>query len=497
MPTNKKKAKRRTNGGGDAEEPDLNAEVLAALTRLAETLAKLDEARDDVGACIDGDGESGADELVDATAGMALQDDEAAHPSASKREPQLPAASLSPPALPLSHWRTLPLPVASAYDILHDGASYLHATSTKYTLVGKVDDKEGGNLAVELRKGAELVGTATLLLFSPSCGSSRSLRHYVKQSSRALIASVISLVQSFEDGLAQGQANDGNNLGAQKTGAVWAACDKISKSVPRGNRAAMRRELMVWARDCNETVEEFEEVLALGPRDDGEEGEEEEMMDEDQYTEIEMGVAKASLNVMKCSRNLLGLVLKACECAGEHADEPMLDEKETQSAEADGSAAEAQSGEDSTQQKPNDQSAKRKELLNWIGNLHEMARTVGEGVTNLGILLYPPLDPAGNAEELQNWQAKKPQTIGRHAIPSLGATPLGLQLEHQLQALSECVVTVHTATLPGSGESVLNTYSNEVTDSVERLARALGVRCAEVEEAVSAWDERRLGASET
>ena len=33
-----------------------------------------------------------------------------------------------------------------------------------------------------------------------------------------------------------------------------------------------------------------------------------------------MAVARASVNVMKCSKNVLGLILAACECVGERAD---------------------------------------------------------------------------------------------------------------------------------------------------------------------------------
>ena len=386
------------------------------------------------------------------------------------------------PALPISHWRTLPSIVTEAYKLLTDGAEYIHATSTKYTLVGKVDTKEGGNLAIELRKGAELIGTGTLLLYSQSHGSSRSLRHYIKQSSRGIILSVISLVQSFEDGLAQGKPNDGNNVGAQKTGAVWAACDKLINTLPRGNRAAMQRELMVWVRDCNESIEEFDEMLALGPRDDeAEEGgeEEENMMDEEQYTESEIKVAKSSVNVIKCSKNLLGLVLKTCECVGEHMDKIII------------ASEKGKDNNTTSGQNNNDDDTKKKEMLQWISNLHEIARTVGEGVTNVGILLYPPLDVAKASEgEIQKWQDTKQKVTtsgSNYTIPSFGSTTLGMQLEYQLYALAECVAVVNDAKLSVSGDSIKDCLSKEVTEGVERLTKAIAVRCNEVEEAIASW----------
>lgn len=443
----------------------MNTEVLQSLTRLADKLAKLNETSYH---------EEHDDELINnGTASISLDENTSQHAP-----------------LPISHWRTLPPHVQSAYKLLNDGAEYIHATSTKYTLVGKVDHNEGGNLAIELRKGAELIGTGTLLLYSKSYGSSRSLKHYVKQSSRAILASVISLVKSFEDGVSQGSANDGNNVGAQKTGAVWSACDKLTKSLPRGNRAAMRRELMVWGRDCNESIEEFDEMLALGPREDVDEGEEEDaMMDEDQYTESEMRVAHASVNVMKCSKNLLGLVLKTCECVGEYADKIVVQE--------DGEASQDDATKEQQQQPQTDQNSedtKRNEMLQWISNIHAMARAVGEGVTNLGVQLYPPLDSAkADEEEIQKWQEKKANASHDddrcNIIPSLGSTALGIQIEHQLFALLECVSTVHDAKLQLSETSIQDCLSNEVLEGTERLTKALHVRCKDVEDAVTGWHQ--------
>lgn len=48
----------------------------------------------------------------------------------------------------LSHWRTLPEAVSTAYEYITKGAELVKATSTKYTLVGKIHAKEGSKLAV-------------------------------------------------------------------------------------------------------------------------------------------------------------------------------------------------------------------------------------------------------------------------------------------------------------------------------------------------------------
>ncbi|KAL7526870.1 hypothetical protein ACHAWF_001947, partial [Thalassiosira exigua] len=590
---NKKKNRQRKKGSGGAaaaaapnggaDGADLDARALESLTRLADALTSLDEAGGDgVGGASAAEGEGAT---ADATAAAPPQgegtdaageksegpdgaaDDAADAPSSPDAAASSPAtatattapesAPLARPSLPLSHWRTLPLSASSAYSLLDDGASYLHATSTKYALVGKVDPLEGGKLSEELRKGAELIGTGTLLLFSESCGSSRSLRHYVKQSSRAVVASVIALVKSFQDGSARGEAHDGNNVGAQRTGAVWSACDRMTQQLPKGNRAAMRRELMVWVRDCNESIGEFEEVLALGPRDSvgDEEGEDEDaMIDEEQYTEAEMKVAKACVNVMKCSKNVLGLVLKACECAGERV-EALLKEQEAvpQSSKGGSGPAIEEDKDDGAQQQvnkdedgevehnglpqqepknveggtegktlgtsPSCQQAQsdgkidcsmpqrrrideRKESLQWIGNLHDLARVVGEGATDLGITLYPPLDPTSELDEalrqgMDGLNLKSDKENGHHddaaedngsddnerdaGASSLGSTAVGLRLEWQLRALSECVRLVGDAS---------EHMSEEVREAAARLGKAVGVRRDEGKGAIAGWDRR-------
>ena len=434
----------------------LNNEVLASLNRLADKLSQLDDEPASQSCPL---GDCDVESAVAAVAALDLagsDDGDNATSAATVSEessPQIPSDDEGPLASPgpaLSHWRTLPLQVQSAYQLLSDGADYIHATSTKYTLVTKVDAKEGGNLALELRKGAELVGAGTLLLYSPGCGSSRSLKRYTKQFARAVISSTVALVKSFDDGLAFGAPHDGNNVGAQRTGAVWAACDNLRKVLPRGNRAAMRRELMVWVRDCNESIEEFGGILELGPRDDTCADEEEDcMIDEDQFTESEMDVARAAVNLMKCSKNVLALVLKACECAGD--DVESFIEKSKDGAETEAAAAEGNSSESELQRKG--------EALQCISNLHELGRTVGEGVTNFGVLLYPPLENSSSNED---------------------SSPLGLQLERQLRAISECICAI---------EEMRSPITEEVRLAIERLKGALEVRRKEIREAATSWNE--------
>ena len=50
--------------------------------------------------------------------------------------------------LPLNHWKELPENVTQAYKMLSDGAELIKATSTKYTLLGKINLEDGSKYAV-------------------------------------------------------------------------------------------------------------------------------------------------------------------------------------------------------------------------------------------------------------------------------------------------------------------------------------------------------------
>ncbi|KAL7510606.1 hypothetical protein ACHAXN_007496 [Cyclotella atomus] len=394
---------------------NLNIEVLAVLTQLADTLSRLNEhastpQTNDLGS------ESAIQEITQDTANLALSN-----------EAQTP----HPTPVHLTHYRTQPPSLVEAYTHISTGAQYIHATSTKYTLVSKIDyEKEGGNLAVELRKGAELIAAATLTVFSPETGCGPSVKRYVKQFARGVIASVISLITSFEDGtaLAGGQSNQ---IGPQKTGAVWSACDAYVQ-LPKGNRNAMRRECMTWVRDCMDSTSEFEEVMNLGEREDG--NDEELTYEEEMYTAREMKIVKAAVNVMKCTKNVLGLVLKACDCVGDVIE--MTND---------------------TQHDESISHEKRLEMLAWINQLHERARSLGEGVTDFGILLYPPLELNNKASE----------------------SMLAQQLNLQLLSLERCVNCI------GGDADVKMFMSEEVKETVEKLRSGVKARAAEVHSSMS------------
>jgi len=289
----------------------------------------------------------------------------------------------------LSHYRVIPENLQTAYDLIKSGATLVRATATKYALVGAIDTKDQGTLGMDLLKGCELIAASAHVFMPDPSGCSRALREYTQKAALSIFVATLKLVQAFHPTLVSKNNNNNNNntssrqtiaiaskdnnVGAQKTGAVWEACDHIlNKMLPQGNRNAMRREIFTLTRECNDTMEEFDELVEMGPKEEENNGEtnvEEEEDDEDddpyafgdeedQYSELELPMAKACLGLLKNSRGNMKIALESCEALGkleqEHSEDPQ-------------------------------------KYLEAILTVHGQSKKVGEGVTDLGSLLYPPL----------------------------------------------------------------------------------------------------------
>jgi hypothetical protein len=284
----------------------------------------------------------------------------------------------------------------------------IHSTATKYTLVGKISIKDQVNLGTDLLRGCELIGAALHVLLQDSTGCSRAVRHLTQRAALAIFVNVLHLVESFEDATALE-----GNVGAQKTGAVWESCDQILKKVlPKGNRNAIRRELLTWTRETQDTMEEFQEMIDMGPKEatgskNVEEEEDEDYDDffgmdgEEQYTDIDFAVAKACLQILKNSRGNMKIVMETSDVLGEKA-------QETQD----------------------------EQYLETIVQVHEYARSVGEGVTDLGSLMYPPLT---NLTELESQLKKQVQFIKRLQDCILGIEGLPSKITEVANILTTAV----------------------------------------------------------
>ena len=105
-----KKNKRSTNNNTNHKKTSINEETLEALTRLESALSELDD-------------KGTSTSLVSKNNGGGL---------------------------PMSHWRKLPSDVEDAYRMMQEGAEMVKATSTKYTLLGKINLEDGSKLAVSI-----------------------------------------------------------------------------------------------------------------------------------------------------------------------------------------------------------------------------------------------------------------------------------------------------------------------------------------------------------
>ena len=94
------------------------------------------------------------------------------------------------------------------------------------------------------------------------------------------------------------------------------------------------------------------------------------------------------------------------------------------------------------------------------------------------MLLYPPLDFTSQSNEAGRVQSSS-SSNSTQSIPDLGSSNLGQQLQIQLHALSDCVECIHVASLQ-SGASVRYCMTDEVVEAIDKLKKAVGVRCAEV-----------------
>lgn len=388
----------------------MNQETLIALRRLATALKELDD--------------TGKNEVTDENIGISM-----------------------------SHWRDLPPEVDHAYKMMHDGAEVIKATSTKYTLIGKIDVDDGSKFCAELRQGCELISTAAFLIHQPSMGCARSTRYFAKQNARAVVATILALIESF----VSLRAIDGNT-GAQLTGAVWSACDKIIEKNPKGNRTCIRRELFTWVTECNETMQEFQDLLDSERHEDQEDNT--KAWDKfcsnpgtgENYTALEHPIVMACIAIIKCSRGVLGLALKSLECAGDEIVRLTADE-------------------DESMEKTD---TRRRHILQWMSNLHEICRSIGEGATDLGYLLYPPLDLCLQGDEM---------------LPS--ATKLGQQMLQQKQVLLTAAHMINDSLPAKEGQEEIN-MSEDVKEMSSKLLSAITIRTNEAEQSIASAIQKKL-----
>ena len=442
MANNKKSNKSKKK----VKNRNLNNETIAALKRLTKAIQDLDHK-----------GTDGNGIHTDATV-----------PDHNNHEHEHDHDSIQIRGFPLNHYQTLPSETTQSYKMLQDGSDAIHALSTKYTLMAKLNLEDASQFTTDLRKGCELIATAVFLIHQPTSGCGRSLRTYTKNKSRAILHSVSCLVEAF----ASGEALDGNG-GAKLTGVLWQACEDVGR-LPKGNRACMRRELFGWVRECNETMEEFQELIDLGQSSDGNgdgngNENENETNDEtdnqwddfcnnvgtgEQYTSQELPIVQASHALIKCSRGILNLSLKACDCAGD-AVAFLEQQRDTKNA--------SPGGDDTDASLLNERKLR---ILQWISNLHELCRKIGEGATDLGCVMYPPLNLSTETEE-RNEEGDADGNVKQEDM--WAQTEIGSQVMEQTKYLLSAAHLIHNPIPPSSNANVEGQGQQEqgVQESIE------------------------------
>jgi cell division septum initiation protein DivIVA len=269
----------------------------------------------------------------------------------------------------LSHYQQLPDAVSQAYALLTNGAQLVHATSTKYTLLRKDHHRE--ELAQELLRGCQSLGAGCFALHDDASGCARSVRAYSKHACRAIVHTVAQLMQTVLE--EEETISESTTTAAQRTGAVWQACSVIlERTLPIGNRNTIRRDLFTYRNQCSETMQEFSDLIDLGASEDEDNV---DVMNEQYATSDEVNVAVAALTLIKCSRGCINAVLQACDAIGNQVGSAAVD-KHTDN---------------------NDTP-----VLGYISQWLDHAHAVGDGMTDLGMAMYPPLQLDELYEQVQS-----------------------------------------------------------------------------------------------
>ena len=472
----KGKGKNKSSSNRSNKEEKNNAEMdalIGSLTRLSSALSDLNE--EEANDC---NPPSSLDPTGDGTC------NHSSSPSTSE--------SISPPSTP-HHWNDpIPPTIIHAYETLTSGAEYLHASATKFALLGAIPTSSfDGTLYAagsDLQRGCETMAAGCLALYCPGTLLQRPTREIVRSKCRAAVATTMSLVQTVAD---TATVNIGNRR-AICAGAVWAACDGV-KDIPMGNRRCTRRESLRWVEECDETMEEFEGLLRMDPQEtdvdencDGDDGGDEgndvgwdDFCDNagtgDRYSVAEMNVVRPAIALIKCCRGVVNLSLWVYDHVG---DSSSID---------DNYRVEKKSSDSDDNSNVDNIKARGEIIHHWIRCLHETVLKAVEEMTNLGMALYPPLmlDNDGvTTSSVQVFARRQKDALMIILGQILDATVVASEEDEGATDNKDRENKSYAA------ETVI-IPSRDIMRMVGKLQDAVGVRFDEVESAI----ERAVGAS--
>jgi Grap2 and cyclin-D-interacting len=150
--------------------------------------------------------------------------------------PLTSSSSTIPTSLPmefLTHYHHIPPSVQQIYDTLLHGATLIHGTVTKYTLMGQMEQNHNNNYSTaqipylqDLLQGCRMVTACVMTMHHPHLGCSRSVQNHTRTAVRAIVRSVVQLIQVFVVDVMDHHGNHQHqhrhaSLPAQRTGVVW------------------------------------------------------------------------------------------------------------------------------------------------------------------------------------------------------------------------------------------------------------------------------------
>ena len=343
----------------------------------------------------------------------------------------------------MNHYSVIPTELQELYDTIHQHTTMIHTTVTKYTLLHQMvvrssndsdirsNDSHGAIVAImkDLLHSCQILVACTMALYhtndddhnneirtnhtTNTIGAAPSLCRHTKNAIHQIIHSVVQLLQVFPVQSSCATNSTGTTTSsttttamdpAQRTGVVWEACETIigvttattttttkkrmTTTIPLGNRNAIRRDILQYKLECQDTIQEFELLLQQSQEqmnhhhetsssknnnnnDDEDENDDSDDDEEEFYTTLhEIKIVTPCVALLKCSRGVLNITLNMIDHIGMSIVVP---------------------NSTTTNNSMTDDDNNNRQKYIWIQHLCQEIQFIGIGVTELGATLYPPL----------------------------------------------------------------------------------------------------------
>ena len=197
----------------------------------------------------------------------------------------------------MNHYSIIPIELQNIYDTIHQQTTTIYNTVTKYTLMQQMVVPNNNTTTTDDTNTImtpitnELLQSCCILVACMMTIHNRiiiimilvvpkSVFRHTKTAILNLLHAVIQLVDSFSTTTTITTTSTSHIDPAQRTGVVWEACQTIIGEVgnqnqkrkemmistlPLGNRNAIRRDLLNFKLECQDTIQEFELLISKVP----------------------------------------------------------------------------------------------------------------------------------------------------------------------------------------------------------------------------------------